>query len=127
MISSGPLTRVAIGLALAATPVGAMTAANACIALTRLKKTTAIDNETIIATLKGRGQYRRISLASACGGLKFHNACSFETSENWLCRGASITVMKVGTICSVAAIDELAADEAKSLLGRPATTGATKH
>lgn len=108
-------------LAMALGSAGAMAKGNDCIELARLKHTKAVDNQTIVATLKAKGEFRRISLASPCGGLKFHDAFSFATPENRLCSGTSITVVKTGSVCSIAAIDLLAAEDASALLKRPAT------
>jgi hypothetical protein len=110
---------MAAGFAMAALsvlPSVAAAADSGCIELRRLDRTKAIDNRTIVATLKGRDQYRRIELSSACAGLKFHDAFGFDTPEPRLCKGESITVMRTGSVCGIADITAISADEARTLL-----------
>lgn len=90
--------------------------ASECVELRRLGRTTALDNQTIIAALKGRDQYRKIALAGPCGGLKFHNAFAFSAPEGRICKGQSISVIRTGTVCGIADIEGISADEAKALL-----------
>jgi hypothetical protein len=98
----------------AATPAAA---ADGCIALNRLERTTAVDNRTIVAALKD-GSYRKIALTAACGGLKFYNSFAYDTPEPRLCRGERIEVFRSGAVCSIGAITEMSADEAKTLLAK---------
>ncbi len=87
-----------------------------CLELSRLGHTTAIDNRTIVAAMKSDGDYRKISLAGTCGGLKFHNAFGFTTPEPRVCEGQSITVIRTGSVCAIAEISAISAAEAETLL-----------
>lgn len=94
----------------------AAAASDSCVALSRLKSTKAIDNRTIIATMRGRDDFRKITLASSCAGLKFHNGFAYDTPEPRLCKGEIITVIRTGSSCGIADIERMDADEARQLL-----------
>jgi hypothetical protein len=120
-VKRGMKASTAVGAAIAMLAVCAMTATagadtSTCLELSRLERTKAIDNRTIIATMKGRDQYRKIALAANCGGLKFHDAFSYATPEPRLCEGESITVLRASSVCGIAEISRIPADEARHLL-----------
>jgi hypothetical protein len=91
---------------------------SACIDLQRMSTTRAVDNRTIVVTLRGGG-YRKISLATTCFGLKIQDGFAYETSISKLCPGDIITVLGGGgDRCGIAEITPLNASEAKSLLAK---------
>jgi hypothetical protein len=107
---------LAAGLAV---PARAADSPNACIDLARMSTTRAIDNRTIVVTLRGRDGYRKISLASNCTGLKIQDGFSYATSLSKLCPGDIITVLGgSGDRCGIATIAPLSAAEAKALLAK---------
>ncbi len=113
---------VAAGLALSLATAPAARAEDrppsACIDLQRMSTTRAVDNRTIVVTLRGGG-YRKISLASTCIGLKIQDGFAYETSIAQLCPGDIITVLGGGgDRCGIAEITPLSTGEAKSLLAK---------
>jgi hypothetical protein len=88
-----------------------------CIPLTALETTKAVDNRTIVATLKGKGHYRKLSLNTDCTGLKLQDGFSYNTSLPALCKGDTITVIgSIGSVCGIADITAIDDNEAKQLL-----------
>ena len=91
---------------------------SACLDLQRMSTTRAVDNRTIVVTLRGGG-YRKISLANTCIGLKIQDGFAYETSISKLCPGDIITVLGGGgDRCGIAEITPLSTAEAKSLLAK---------
>jgi hypothetical protein len=92
--------------------------ANACVDLSRMRSTKAVDNRTIVVTMRGN-EYRKIGLASKCIGLRVQDSFAYETSLTKLCPGDIITVLGGGgDRCGIAEITPLAATEAKELMAR---------
>jgi hypothetical protein len=89
-----------------------------CIDLGSMRNTHAVDNHTVVVTLRGN-HYQKIALANDCTGLKIQDGFSYATSIAQLCPGDIITVLGGGgERCGIAAITSLSATEAKSLLAR---------
>ena len=88
---------------------------NNCIDIQRMRSTHALDDSTILATLRGN-EFAKISLASRCIGLRIQDGFSYATSITKLCPGDIITVLGGGgDRCSIATITPLSALASLSL------------
>lgn len=87
-----------------------------CIPLNRIKRTTAVDNQTIVVELRSTDGWRKMETSNRCPGLKFENSFSYATSLTQLCKGDIITVLGgVGSRCGLSQITVIDEDEARSL------------
>lgn len=88
-----------------------------CVPLTRIKRTTAVDNQTIVVELRGSDGWRKMETASRCPGLKFENSFSYATSLTQLCKGDIITVLGgTGSKCGLSQITVIDTPEAQQLI-----------
>lgn len=88
-----------------------------CVPLTRIKRTTAVDNQTIVVELRSSDGWRKMETASRCPGLKFENGFGYATSLTQLCKGDIITVLGgTGSKCGLSQITVIDAQEAETLL-----------
>ena len=86
-----------------------------CLPLTRIKRTKAIDNQTIVVEMRGRDGWRKMEISSRCPGLKIEDSFSYATSLIALCKGDIITVLDVGSRCGLAQITAISEEDAKAL------------
>ena len=101
--------------ALLASSMPAKAQSDSCLDLARMRNTRALDDSTILVTLRNN-DFAKISLASKCIGLKIQDGFSYATSITKLCPGDSITVLGGGgASCGIATITPLSASEAKAL------------
>ena len=88
---------------------------NGCIDLARMRSTHALDDSTILVTLRNK-DFAKITLQSRCVGLKIQDGFSYATSITKLCPGDIITVLGGGgDRCGIASITPMSAAEAKAL------------
>ncbi|NKB44654.1 MAG: hypothetical protein GKS03_10300 [Alphaproteobacteria bacterium] len=88
-----------------------------CIPLTRIKRTKAVDNQTIVVEMRGQDGWRKMDTASRCIGLKIENSFSYATSLNQLCKGDIIRVLGTGgASCGLAQITVISEENAKALM-----------
>ncbi len=87
-----------------------------CLPLTRIKRTKAIDNQTIVVEMKGRDGWRKMETSNRCPGLKLEDSFGYATSLIELCKGDIITVLAVGSRCGLAQITAISEDEARELI-----------
>ena len=87
-----------------------------CLPLTRIKRTKAIDNQTIVVEMKGRDGWRKMETSSRCPGLKIEDSFGYATSLTQLCKGDIITVTDIGSRCGLAQITAISEENAKALI-----------
>lgn len=83
-----------------------------CIYLPRINSSSAIDDSTILITMRGRGDFKRIDLRAPCSGLE-HSGFNVRVHEDRICTSDSLTVRQIGgAVCmieKIVTIDEAAA------------------
>ena len=87
-----------------------------CLPLTRIKRTKAVDNQTIVVEMKGRDGWRKMETSSRCPGLKIEDSFGYATSLIELCKGDIITVVDVGSRCGLKQIIAISEEEARALI-----------
>ena len=87
-----------------------------CLPLTRIKRTKAINNQTIVVEMKGQDGWRKMETSNRCPGLKIEDSFGYATSLTQLCKGDIITVTTVGSRCGLAQITAISETDAKSLI-----------
>lgn len=88
-----------------------------CIPLTRIKRTKAVDNRTIVVEMRGQDGWRKMETANRCIGLKIEDSFSYSTSLTQLCKGDIIRVLGTGgSSCGLAQITAISEEEAKALM-----------
>ena len=104
-----------VGGALAASAPAQAQGIMNCIDIARMSKTHALDDSTILVTMRTK-DFTKITLASKCVGLKIQDGFSYATSIRKLCPGDMITVLGGGGArCAIATITPLSPSEAKAL------------
>lgn len=66
-----------------------------CVSTTRIKSTSALDDDNIIFEMSGKKTYLN-RLRSSCPHLGFEDSFMYEISGNRLCKGEIITVLQSG-------------------------------
>ena len=90
-----------------------------CIPLTRIKRSKAVDNQTIVVEMRGSDGWRKMEPASRCVGLKIEDGFSYATSLTQLCKGDIITVLGTGGAkCGLSQITAISEEEAKALMAK---------
>src|SRR5262249_26150418 len=103
---------------LASTAATAAGENSGCVDIARMRETRAVDDRTIVVTLRGGG-YQRMALNTRCVGLRVQNGFAYATSIPRLCVGDTITVLGgAGDRCGISAITPLSNTEAKALLSQ---------
>jgi hypothetical protein len=88
-----------------------------CLPLTRIKRTKAVDNQTIVVEMKGSDGWRKMETSARCPGLKFEDSFSYATSLAQLCKGDTITVLNgPGSRCGLAQITVVSEEDAKTMI-----------
>ncbi|MGB1875472.1 MAG: hypothetical protein ACPHGY_00925 [Rhodospirillaceae bacterium] len=88
-----------------------------CIPLTRIKRTKAVDNQTIVVEMRGQDGWRKMETASRCIGLKIEDSFSYSTSLTQLCKGDIIRVLGTGgASCGLSQITVISEEDAKALV-----------
>lgn len=91
--------------------------ADRCLPLTRIKRTTAVDNQTIVVEMRGSGGWRKMETANRCSGLKIQDGFGYVTSLTKLCKGDIITVLGgTGSHCGLSQITVIREEDAKTLI-----------
>ncbi len=87
-----------------------------CINLANIDHTYVVDDQTILVTMKGRHEFKRIDLLDRCVGLKIEGGFAYETSIQELCKQDPLRVIRGGgEICMIKQIVTIDPDEAKAL------------
>ncbi|MBT5240003.1 MAG: hypothetical protein HN793_07430 [Rhodospirillaceae bacterium] len=88
-----------------------------CIPLSRIKRTKAVDNQTIVVEMRGQDGWRKMETASRCIGLKIEDSFSYSTSLTQLCKGDIIRVLGTGGArCGLSQITAISEEDAKALM-----------
>mgnify|MGYP003317467525 CR=1 FL=1 len=66
--------------ALAEANVPAIGDVDQCLPLNRIKRTKAVDNQTIVVEMKGKDGWRKIETSNRCPGLRIEDSFSYATS-----------------------------------------------
>jgi hypothetical protein len=98
-------------------PVPEIGEVDQCIPLTRIKRTKAVDNQTIVVEMRGSAGWRKMETASRCSGLKIQDGFAYATSITKLCKGDIITVLGgIGSRCGLSQITVISEEDAKTLI-----------
>jgi len=124
LVNRGMLGLVAVIIAGCASPGFHVEGANAgdtqqCLYLANIDQTPVIDDNTILAKMKGRGGYKRIDLVNKCVGLRISDGFSYATSTQQLCIQDALRVFSGGgEFCAIKQIVTIDDNEAKGLLAK---------
>jgi hypothetical protein len=90
-----------------------------CLPLTRIKRTKAVSNQTIVVEMKSSDGWRKMETQNRCPGLKIEDGFSYATPLTQLCKGDIITVLGgIGSRCGLAQITVISEEDAKSLIAK---------
>lgn len=88
-----------------------------CIDTVRIDSTSVIDDRTILVEMVGRDDYRKITLANRCPGLKIAGGFAYDTRIPQLCRSEIIRPVSttLSASCAIDTIVKITPEEADAL------------